>query len=110
MARVTLVTVSTTFLFTDELLGPSDAPCGLDPGCYLPSPCPQVLLPVDRLPAGSIEASSPRRSQQLFLQWPVSKGSTQQTTVGAVVSCPLSTAHSRTPSWPCHPGHRDSAH
>ncbi|XDA79413.1 hypothetical protein R6Z07_009573 [Ovis aries] len=66
------------------LLGPSGAPCGPDPGRYPPSPCPQVLLPLYRLPAGRIEASSPRRRQQLLLQWPVSKGSTQQTTVGAV--------------------------
>lgn len=110
MARLTLVTVSIMFLLTDEPLGPSGAPCGLGPGRYPPSPCPQVLLPLYRLPAGRIEASSPRRRQQLLLQWPVSKGSTQQTTVGAVVSCPPSTAHSRTPSWPCPPGHRDSAH
>ncbi|KAI4539917.1 hypothetical protein MG293_010312 [Ovis ammon polii] len=71
-------------LIPDEPLGPSGAPCGLDPGRYPPSPCPQVLLPLYRLPAGRIEASSPRRRQQLLLQWPVSKGSTQQTTVGAV--------------------------
>lgn len=38
MARVMLVTAFITFLLPGEPLGPSAAPCGLDPGPYLPGP------------------------------------------------------------------------
>lgn len=53
MARLTLVTVSIMFLLTDEPLGPSGAPCGLDPGCYPPPPAPRSSFFYTGCPQGA---------------------------------------------------------